>query len=876
MQIHKYLISRSSAVVLYLSYLDMSILTLAPYGFKRKQKPKSCTLKLIKILIHSVLGVDYPNGDHYEGYFRNNEKNGNGTLILDNGTKYVGQFKDGYFHGKGTMLWTSGERYEGIFKKGEKTKDGVYYFPDGTKYVGTFKGDLFNGEGVMTWKNGDRYEGTFVNGQRAGSAIYTFANGRKYVGKFKEGKFNGNGVQSWPNGDRYEGIFKGGEKTEDGVYFFLDGMTYVGTFKGDLFNGQGIMIWNTGDWYNGTFVNGERMGNGTYTFADGRKYVGEFNNGQFHGKGVQTWPNGDRFEGIFRNGEKTKDGVYYLPYGIKYMGEYKNGRFDGQGVQTWPSGGRYEGSFVDGEITGNGTYTFADGGKYVGEFNNGLFHGKGVQTWPDGNRFEGIFKNDEKTKDGVYYLPDGRKYVGEYKNGRLEGQGIMTWTNGDRGEKYVGEFKNDQINGRGVQTWPNGDRYEGVFINGEKTKNGVYYFPNGAEYVGPYNNNGRFDGQGIMTWTNGDRYEVEKNMLVSLRMVNSTEKVCRHGQVVIALLAMVMQSSVLFGMATGTDLKRFSFQIQTSLQAVGETTRNYYELMKKSFLHLLANKAHLFAHCKLCRTPSSISSFFSTSAPLQTSSSSSNDRSILDKIADELRHAKHVLAITGAGISADSGLPTYRGIGGLYSDGKETDDGMAIEDALSGPTMRRRPDICWKYIHQIELACRAAKPNAAHETLVAFESKFPHFAVLTQNIDGLHRVAGSKNLIEIHGNIQQLFCTSCGHDIYVNSFEGMKIPPKCQRCGSLVRPRVVLFGEMLPIRAITQLHEFMSKGLDAVISIGTTSVFPYIAKPVVDAARNNAVTIEINPGETEVSDVVRYRLRERAAIVLPELLKRLS
>ena len=108
---------------------------------------------------------------------------------------------------------------------------------------------------------------------------------------------------------------------------------------------------------------------------------------------------------------------------------------------------------------------------------------------------------------------------------------------------------------------------------------------------------------------------------------------------------------------------------------------------------------------------------------------------------------------------------------------------MAIEDALSGETMRSRPDICWKYIHQIELACRAAKPNAAHKTLAAFESKFPHFAVLTQNIDGLHRVAGSKNLIEIHGNIQQLFCTSCGHDIYVNSFEGMKIPPKCQLCG---------------------------------------------------------------------------------------------
>ncbi|CAF0923314.1 unnamed protein product [Rotaria sordida] len=244
--------------------------------------------------------------------------------------------------------------------------------------------------------------------------------------------------------------------------------------------------------------------------------------------------------------------------------------------------------------------------------------------------------------------------------------------------------------------------------------------------------------------------------------------------------------------------------------------------------------------------------------------------------ARELRHAKRVLAITGAGISADSGLPTYRGIGGLYSDGKETEDGMAIEEALSGYTMNTRPDICWKYIYQIESACRAAKHNAAHEALVALQSKFEHFTVLTQNVDGLHRSAGTKNLIEIHGNIQDLYCTSCHHEKHVNNFEGMKIPPSCERCGSLVRPRIVLFGEMLPMRAVNQLYQVMDQGLDAVITIGTTSVFPYIAEPVLRAAQNNALTIEINPGDTEVSDFVRYRLRDRAINILPELLKHLS
>ncbi len=235
-----------------------------------------------------------------------------------------------------------------------------------------------------------------------------------------------------------------------------------------------------------------------------------------------------------------------------------------------------------------------------------------------------------------------------------------------------------------------------------------------------------------------------------------------------------------------------------------------------------------------------------------------------------------MLAITGAGISADSGLPTYRGIGGLYSDGKETEDGMAIEEALSGHTMHTRPDICWKYIYQIESACRAAKHNAAHEALVALEPKFEQFIVLTQNVDGLHRSAGTKNLIEIHGNIQDLFCTSCGYEKHVTNFEGMKIPPDCELCGALVRPRVVLFGEMLPMRAVMKLYEVMDHGLDAVISIGTTSVFPYIAEPVLRASQSNAITIEINPSDTEVSSVVRYRLRDRAIVILPELLKYLS
>lgn len=110
---------------------------------------------------------------------------------------------------------------------------------------------------------------------------------------------------------------------------------------------------------------------------------------------------------------------------------------------------------------------------------------------------------------------------------------------------------------------------------------------------------------------------------------------------------------------------------------------------------------------------------------------------------------------------------------------KKPEDGMAIDAALSGRTMRVRPDICWKYIHQIESVCRTTNYNATREAFVALESKLERLTVLTQNVDALHHNAGTKNLIEFHENIQNLFCISCAHEKYVRNVEGMKIPLDC-------------------------------------------------------------------------------------------------
>lgn len=243
------------------------------------------------------------------------------------------------------------------------------------------------------------------------------------------------------------------------------------------------------------------------------------------------------------------------------------------------------------------------------------------------------------------------------------------------------------------------------------------------------------------------------------------------------------------------------------------------------------------------------------------------DAAVIERIGALLANARSALFITGAGISADSGLPTYRGIGGLYEQ-EETEDGFPIEVAVSGRMLAARPEIAWKHIARIEAACRGARYNRAHEILALLEKRLPRVWVLTQNVDGFHRDAGSEKVIEIHGTVRRLLCTRCPWRTTVADYSGLSIPPACERCGELVRPDVVLFGEMLPRGPVTELAVQLDTGFDIVFSIGTGSMFPYIAQPVELARKGGIPTVEINPGDTEVSGIVDYRIRAGAAAAL--------
>lgn len=239
----------------------------------------------------------------------------------------------------------------------------------------------------------------------------------------------------------------------------------------------------------------------------------------------------------------------------------------------------------------------------------------------------------------------------------------------------------------------------------------------------------------------------------------------------------------------------------------------------------------------------------------------------IDRVVDLLRDCRSLLFITGAGISADSGLPTYRGIGGLY-DLDLTEDGLAIEEILSGPMIRQDPELTWKYLIKIARAARGARPNRGHEVIAEMERHFERVWTLTQNVDGFHRAAGSQNLIEIHGDLHNILCPACEYRQNVNDYDAIELPPRCPKCRSIVRPDVVLFGELLPPAKVQRLFTECRRGFDAVFSVGTTSVFPYIVEPVRQAQLRGRPTIEINPGESTISHLVDVKLPLRAAPAL--------
>ncbi len=218
------------------------------------------------------------------------------------------------------------------------------------------------------------------------------------------------------------------------------------------------------------------------------------------------------------------------------------------------------------------------------------------------------------------------------------------------------------------------------------------------------------------------------------------------------------------------------------------------------------------------------------------------------QLAELLATDPSVLFITGAGVSAESGIPTYRGVAGLYNE-PDPELGLPIEELLSAAMWQARPELTWRYLRQIGELTTGAQPNLAHRVIAALQQRLTRAWVLTQNVDGLHQRAGSDKLIAIHGNAADIVCGDCDWARTVASYDEVPGPvPTCPRCGGDLRPAVVLFDEQLPDGPVALYRrEVEQRGFDVVISVGTSHVFPYINQPVLSAFYRGKTTVLVNP-----------------------------
>jgi len=239
-----------------------------------------------------------------------------------------------------------------------------------------------------------------------------------------------------------------------------------------------------------------------------------------------------------------------------------------------------------------------------------------------------------------------------------------------------------------------------------------------------------------------------------------------------------------------------------------------------------------------------------------------------DTFINKLKSAKSVAVLTGAGESAESGVPTFRGKDGLWNKFKP-------EEIANFDAFIKNPELVWEWYHYRKKLMKEVKPNHGHYALVRFENYFPDFSLITQNIDNLHRVAGSKNIYELHGNILRNRCVDCNRyfeDIEINFSE--KKVPRCL-CGGLLRPDVVWFGEALPEKEFTSSIEATRRS-ELFFSIGTSAqVYPAASLPM-EAKRSGAYVVEINIETTGISDLVDESIQGKSGKVLPKLVEKLG
>lgn len=235
----------------------------------------------------------------------------------------------------------------------------------------------------------------------------------------------------------------------------------------------------------------------------------------------------------------------------------------------------------------------------------------------------------------------------------------------------------------------------------------------------------------------------------------------------------------------------------------------------------------------------------------------------MDHVRALLRSARSVAALTGAGVSAESGIPTFRGANGLWKQYRPED--LATPEAFA-----RNPELVWQWYDWRRGIIAQAKPNAGHTALAELEQRVPDFTLITQNVDDLHDDAGSRRILKVHGSIWTVRCVGCGRENVDRRAPLPEIPPRCQ-CGALLRPGVVWFGEPLP-STVWNEAERAAERAEVFLVIGTSALVYPAAGLAATAKRAGANLVEINIAETPLSQSIDAFLKGSSAELLPQLM----
>ena len=249
-----------------------------------------------------------------------------------------------------------------------------------------------------------------------------------------------------------------------------------------------------------------------------------------------------------------------------------------------------------------------------------------------------------------------------------------------------------------------------------------------------------------------------------------------------------------------------------------------------------------------------------------------NEKQDIGPLVEILLQAKRVTASTGAGISAESGIPTFRGQEGLWKQ-------YRAEELATPTAFAQNPELVWEFYDWRRGIIAQKKPNPGHQVLASWESIFPSFSLITQNIDGFHQKAGSTKILELHGNIWKVRCTEEGTVTENHEVPLKKIPPLCPDCGALLRPHVVWFGESLSSVVLNNAFQ-QSASCEVMFVVGTSAVVQPAASLPLAAAERGAKVVEVNPDPTPLTPYADFSFRGKSGEILSliddELKKALS